>query len=363
MKDSLILVVDDNLTSLSIIKTILEKSGYTFISATNGREAIETTIVAQPDLVLLDVGMPDIDGFETCKRLKADERTQDIPVIFLTAYSEITSMVKGFEAGAIDYITKPFNSTELRTRIETHLELLNKRETIRKRNYEKRELIHVLCHDLATPLLHLQTVMEMYEDNPAMMIELLGPMKASIRNGLELIDLIKNIEFFEEDKIELLLTRENLSSVTTEAVAMFEQKLDSKNMRVEMAIDKNHHVIIERVSFINSILNNLLTNAIKFSFSGSHIEIRSKEAGDKIQLSIRDSGIGMPPKMVDDIFDIRKTSSRPGTENEEGTGFGMPLVKKIIHAYNGGINVISSEKSENAKNHGTEVILSLQAAE
>lgn len=360
-KERLILAVDDNPSNLSIIKTVLQKAGYTSLTAMSGKEAISLAETAQPDLILLDIKMPDMDGFEACRQLKSRESTANIPIMFLTADTEIKSMAKGFEIGAVDYITKPFNSVELRTRLKTHLDIIEKNEIIDKKSHEQKELLHVLCHDLSNPLGNLQTILEMYDEDPGLFDELLEPMKISVRNGLELIDLVRQLRAFEEKGQPLEIAKENLQSLLNEALSIIKPKLSKKNLTLETSINKDHFVAVEKTSLINSVLNNLLTNAIKFSYSGSKIAVKSEKQGELIQLSVRDFGIGMSAKMIDDVFDISKTTSRPGTEEEKGTGFGMPLVKKFMFAYRGDINIISTEKTDTSKHHGTEVILSFRS--
>jgi len=358
-----ILVVDDNLSSIHLIKTILAKSGFDAIAATNGPEAIELAAAARrPDLILLDVHMIGMDGFETCRRLKQLHSTAHIPVIFLTANTETKSIAKGFELGAVDYVTKPLKAVELRARIKTHLELRQKELDIIDKNNEQKELLHILCHDLTNPLANLETLLEMYKRKPSLLDELIPDISISIQNGLELIDQVRKMRAVEEEKYEIQLQSENLYSVTMEAISIIRSKAERKNIAIEVAIDSDHSVMVEKTSLINSVLNNLFTNAIKFSFNGSKIEVKSVKKGKQIHLSIIDFGLGMPSRLVNDIFDISKATSRPGTEEEKGTGFGMPLVKKFVLAYGGGMTVVSEEKTAQSRSHGTEIVLMLNAS-
>src|SRR5437879_1577935 len=149
---SRVLVVDDVTRNLQVIGTMLRNEGYEVMPATSGAEALEGVRVQLPDLILLDLMMPEMDGLEVCRRLKVDPATRQIPVIFLTASNEMEHLVKGFAAGAVDYVTKPFNAPELLARVRTHLELKHARERLREMNNEKNEFMGIVAHDLRSPL-------------------------------------------------------------------------------------------------------------------------------------------------------------------------------------------------------------------
>ena len=151
-QDSVILVVDDVQQNIQVVGTMLREVGYSIMPATSGAAALQRVQKKLPDLILLDLMMPEMDGLEVCRRLKADSLTQQIPVIFLTASNEMEHLVKGFEAGAVDYVTKPFNAPELLARVRTHLELKHARQRLREMNDEKNEFMGIVAHDLRSPL-------------------------------------------------------------------------------------------------------------------------------------------------------------------------------------------------------------------
>ncbi len=146
-KNARILIVDDNPRNIQILGTILKHEGYQIIIAQNGYQAIKATKKAPPDLILLDIMMPQMDGFETCKKLKQDSAAKEIPIIFLTAKADTEDIVKGFEMGAVDYVTKPFNSVELLARVKTHMELSYKRKL-----QGVIEMAGAVCHEMNQPL-------------------------------------------------------------------------------------------------------------------------------------------------------------------------------------------------------------------
>lgn len=361
-KPPVVLIVDDTPQNIQVVGNILReniKCEFTF--ATDGNQALDKIKKSPPDLILLDVMMPEINGFEVCKKLKASEKTKDIPIIFLTAKTEPEDIVMAFEIGAVDYLTKPFNPSELLARVRTQLKIKEDNDIICEQNAEQQELLHVLCHDLANPLASLLGIVEMMKD--AESLKKFKPHIISMtKNGLEIIDLIRKMRRLE-DKEEPLHTEEILlSELIQESELILKNKLIEKNILLETHIEEGVHVKVEPVSFVNSVLNNLLTNAIKFSKRNSKIIITARMDNNEAKLSIRDFGIGMPQKLLENIFNIRKPTSRTGTEGEEGTGFGMPLVKKFIKIYGGKIEVSSKEAKDVDANRGTEVRITLPVA-
>jgi len=165
---STVLIVDDVTKNLQVVGTILRTAGLAVIAATSGTEALEGARLQPPDLILLDLMMPVMDGLEVCRRLKADPLTAQIPVIFLTASNEMEHLVAGFQAGAVDYVTKPFNPPELLARVRTHLELKQARQRLREMNDEKNEFMGIAAHDLRSPLTALKGYLEMIADDREM---------------------------------------------------------------------------------------------------------------------------------------------------------------------------------------------------
>lgn len=356
-----ILIVDDLPENLKLLTELMSGNNYYVRPVTSGKLALSAAQAIPPDLILLDINMPFMDGFETCQRLKASDITKHIPVIFLSANHSTSDIIKGFECGAIDYITKPFHSTEVLIRIKTHLDLKFSKETILQQNHEQQELIHILCHDLLNSVGAVQSILNMQkmENEFSEEDEL---MLMATNNAVEVIDLVKQIRSIDEEKVGIELNEFNLKELLDTSYSIVNEKLQQKNIELIIDVDESLNVIVERISFINSILNNLLTNAIKFSFSDSKIIISAQQIEQQIELSVKDFGIGMPAQLQKDIFEVEKVTTREGTNGELGTGFGMPLVKKFVLAYDGKIEVISQEKIAGSEEHGTEVKLFLKTS-
>ncbi len=352
-----ILMVDDVPKNIQLLASILSQEGYSIFASTNGKQALESVESSPPDLILLDVNMPEMDGYETCRRLKASPQFKDIPIIFLTAKTETEDIVKGFELGAVDYVIKPFNAAELLSRVRTHLEMKHNREIIQNQSHQRKELIHVLCHDLLNPICSLEGFLELiYMDN-SKLLEFKDYLFISLQNCKNIIDLVRNYKSLEENKSNLVLENCNLKELLNESLVLLRSKIIDKSLEVVLDIDPQLNVQIERTSFINSVLNNILSNAIKFSYQGSRIDISASQENSTVTIILRDYGLGMSKKLVHDIFDLNKKTNRQGTNGEQGTGFGMPLVKKYMSAFGGSIDIKSKEKDESDLDHGTSVIL------
>lgn len=323
----------------------------------SGKEALDFMTVHLPDLILLDIMMPELNGFEVCKTLKADKKFQDIPIIFLTAKTETDDIVKGFNLGASDYITKPFNSAELLSRVATHIENKRNREIILEQNREQKELLHILCHDLYNPFAAIHSSLEIIREDPNSLDTIINLIDKSSSNGMQMIDLVRQMRALMEKESLLELTSLNLSASFLEAVSLLKNRLTAKQIKLDIQIPNHIHIIGEDVSLKNSVINNILTNAIKFSYAGSDISVTTEETEKEVRLIITDHGIGIPETILQQIFDIKKATSRVGTEQEMGTGFGMPLVEKFMTVYGGAIQISSKEEKEFPNESGTIVTL------
>ena len=355
-----ILVVDDLPENLTVAVGLLQGEYRITVARSGARALALAAAVPHPDLVLLDIMMPGMDGYEVCRRLKANPDLAHIPVIFLTAKSQTNDVIHGFSLGAADYVSKPFRPEELRARVRTHLEIKHAQDVIRQKNEEQREMLHMLCHDLANPFANILSVLDVAGDEAGAIAEYLPLLKASARSGIEVIDLVRLMRAVEEKPLPLGPV--DLARVVAESLGTLTSRSREKDVRVDADVPAGIAVLAERVSLGNSVLNNLLTNAIKFSHPGGTVELRAAPADGLVRITVLDHGVGMPPSLLADLFDVRKTTSRPGTAGEKGTGFGMPLARKLVTAYGGSIEVASREEEQGVAGHGTEVRVTLREA-
>lgn len=353
-----ILIVDDTPKNIQVLGQILSEQGYKIIVATNGLQALKAVEKKIPDLILLDINMPELDGYETCQKLKEQDRLTEIPVIFLTARTETEDIVKAFNVGGVDYITKPFNSHELLARVKLQLVLKEKKEELQATNESNKQLVRILLHDLRNPIGAIQSINQMITEDPKIYSEMQPLIIKATDNCMNIFESVRKMYSIDDEKYSPELNQIQLMSYIKSALLIFNHQLEEKNISIKMDIPDDITVYVDANSFIHSVFNNLMTNAIKFSFSNSFIEIKAKQDKGEVIFSVKDHGMGMPQHILENIFDIGKSTSRSGTKGEKGTGYGMPLVKKFVEIFGGTIDVKSFEKP--SEEHGTEVILHLK---
>jgi len=353
-----ILIIDDVPDNLQVLGSILDKNGFDISPALNGKEGLRLAKNIHPNLILLDIMMPGMDGFEVLEELKKDKTTEDVPVIFLTAKVEKEDVVKGLQSGAVDYVTKPFNPDELLMRIRNQLTIQAYQKDIERLSQKRKELLHVLCHDLANPLTAILGAIDIIEPQNEDETEIKQYIKKSAEQGVNVINVVKKLEAAESKQLQMKMQPVILSEAIENSLRMLRDKYKAKNITILNNVSDDLIVEVELTTFVNSVLNNILTNAIKFSYPESDIVIQAVKEQEYAVLEIKDHGIGIPESIVANLFDSSKTTHRDGTRGEDGTGFGMPLVKTFVNTY-GGTITINSDTSE--EQHGTSVKLRLKA--
>ncbi len=357
-----ILLVDDMPINIHLLECILADKGYKLINAENGIEAKEKAAAHKPDLVLLDVMMPQMDGFETCAYFKGHKELCDIPIIFVTSKNKTKDIEQAYEAGGVDYVTKPFHPSELVARVEAHVDLHQKQRTISRQLAEQQQLIHILCHDLKNPIGTVQSLLNVISADASLLGDSMEIMKSATNNCINLIQVVSKVLAMDSEHLNLDIRPHSLAEMVNESVQMMSPNYQDKGIAVDINIDDHLNVNVERYSFVGSVMNNLISNAFKFSFPNSTITIDAQaEKSNEVSLSIRDQGIGMDQRTIQNLFSPvnNRVQSRRGTNGEKGTGFGMPLVAKFINIYNGKINISSIEKDKSEVESGTIITLIL----
>ncbi len=359
-KKALVLVVDDIPRNLQVLSTILDNEGFDITFASNGKQAIEVANSAMPDLILLDVMMPEMSGFEACQILKSMDKTKHIPIIFITGRSDTESIVEGFQAGAVDYVTKPFNTVEMISRIKTHLELKLSKDKILESNkkldryrFELEQVIQskdkffsIIAHDLRGPFSGFigltSMLIEDYEElNKEEIITISNSMNSSAKQLYELLENLLEWSRSQMGKIEYNPINIDLSSISVKVLSLIEANAKEKNITLLNTVLENTYVFADS-NMLNTILRNLISNAIKFTELNGTITL-SAEVNDNICLvSVSDTGIGMTEEAISKIFKIDTKYTTLGTNNERGTGLGLVLCKELIENQGGTINVSST---------------------
>ena len=349
-----ILIVDDKLENIEILIRVLERVGFELLVARNGHEVFEVLQHASPNIILLDVMMPDINGFEVCRRLKADERTRDIPVIFLSALIEHVDKLRGFELGAVDYITKPFQHEEVLARVKTHLTIrdLQKRlqdanQSLQQRtdeleatNKELRNFAYIVSHDLKAPLRGISQL-------STWLIQDYG--EALPQEGKELLDLLINRVKRMDRLIDGILaySRAGRPSETGEDIDL--NLLLSEIVKslmppasIQVIYDNSLPMLNGNTTQIAQVFQNLLSNAIKFMDKPEgRIRVGCAEDGEYWRFWIADNGPGIEAQHHERIFQIFQTL-RGASGESENSGVGLSIVKKVIETHGGTIWVESA---------------------
>ncbi len=356
LNKELIFIIDDNETNILVASYHLKAEGFLVESTTLARNALEMLVNAKPDLILLDILMPTINGFELCKQIKANPLIAEIPVIFITALQHTDDMVKGFDYGAVDYIIKPFKKNELVSRVKNHLKLVKQNRTIKcqneillKLNEEKNGIIELTAHDLKNPLqailgfsdILLSKIPEQHQD----LASYASTIKSSAQKAVNIIKDLTEVNLIEQGKLKLTFSQIDVRDVLIKIIDDYMFLAESKNQKIIYNETEKSCVINSDFSKLERIFDNLISNAIKYSKIGGRIEISCEFAesqGDDypyIFISINDDGPGFTDDDKQKLFTkFAKLSAKP-TADEASTGLGLSIVKKLIDLLNGHIEL------------------------
>ena len=356
-------IIDDSAFNRKLIRSLLSEADYEVTEAADAEAGIALVNKSCPDLVILDVTMPGMDGYEACEKLKGDDKTRDIPVIFLTGRTDKEDIVKGFASGAVDYITLPFCREELLSRVRTQIDLSQGRQAMAAIKDDYGQLLQMTCHDLLNPLSHIKFIFDAEEDSPGIFEDMKNDVRGAVENSIDIIEVVRKMRSISSEGKDLDLEAVCVGTAAMNQSHMLRERFRGKGIDLTIDIEEGIHVVAEGTSFINSVLNNLLTNALKFSHPGSAVVLSARHEDGRVHITVKDSGIGMSERLLEDLFKMDAVTKREGTAGEKGTGYGMRLVKRFVDAYGGSIEVSSKEQAEGVTDHGTSVTLSLKKAD
>ena len=347
-----VLVVDDSKLINSYIIEILSTNKYFTYSAYSGSEALQLLKSEIPDLILLDVVLPDITGFEVYIEILKDNSTKDIPVIFLTGSSDAENIRKGLELGAIDYISKPFKDIELSLKIANHFKTINANKLLKEYSKELEELnstknkfFSIIAHDLKNPLHVLMGLSEaLVDDVQHFDIETIRQAAEGINStSKKTFNLLENLlewSRMQTGKLKAKPEKIYCNRIVESVEPLFYDVAKSKSIRLIFEVDEDVAIYADE-DMMKTVLRNLISNAIKFTYPNGEIRINIKKAADFCEIVVADTGTGIDPAHVDKIFRIDSSLSKAGTANETGTGLGLLLCKEFIEKNNGIIRVES----------------------
>ena len=317
---------------------------------------VEVAKAEKPDLILLDVMMPELNGFDTAVILKKDPETLDIPIIFLTALNNPTDLVKGFQVGANDFLTKPFNKEELVMRVKHQIELVAAKRFIVQQNEELKRTISnrdkmysVIAHDLRSPMASIRMVLNLAVNvvSPETVgEEIFNLLDKANRESEETHDLLDNLLKWTKSqtgRLNVVYQDMDLNEVVPGVVDIFQMIAEMKKIHLKYIPCDEQLMVRADNDMIKTILRNLISNAIKFTPEDKGIEVFIKREGDFARVSVQDHGVGIAPERLGSIF--KKGETTYGTGGEEGSGLGLQLCQDFARK-NGGEAYVESVQGE-----------------
>ena len=347
MPEPTLLVVDDVPENLGILFGLLTRSGYKILVAEEGAEALRIAHSHLPDLILLDVMMDEPDGFETCRQLKKAEDTRDIPVIFMTALSDASNKVTGFQLGAVDYITKPFHQEEVLARIETHLtihrlqaELQQNNDALLDRNAQLDAFAHTVAHDLKNPLSTIASISSLliglYQDQFAPEhAELLHELYTKSMKASDIIESLLLLANTSHHKI-LYLDNVDMAMVFRKAQEQLQDLLDQ--YEAELVVPEQWPFAVGYPGWLEEVWVNYLSNALKYGGEPPEVEVGATREGEWVRFWVKDNGPGLSREQQAKLF---TPFTRLHLDRADGHGLGLTIVQNIITKLGGQAGVES----------------------
>ena len=329
-----ILVVDDQPANIQIVGAVLGNLGCEIIPASDGATALKRVALRMPDLILLDLLMPEMDGCEVCRQLKADPDWKDIPVIFLSAADDKDLIVRALDSGGVDYITKPFNQAELISRVRTQLALKAARDRLKQLAEDKDELLGILAHDLKNYLGGINMSAElMSRQIERFKDERLAQLSDNmIRSSASAMAFVK--EFLANSATDhgftLKPTAADLTEIAKAAIAQYQEAARRKKIKIQTDFPAENIFALVDVFALDQILDNLISNALKFSSPDKSIFISVRPVNRHAECVVRDEGPGFTVEDKTKMFRrYGRLSARP-TGGEPSTGLGLSIVRKLV---------------------------------
>jgi signal transduction histidine kinase len=329
---------------MRILAGILEPEGYIVVRAESGEAALARYEEAPPDLVLLDVVMPGINGFDTCRELKARHGGELAPVIFITAKAESEDVVEGLAAGGVDYLPKPFRAREALARIRVHLQNRLLIEQLSHANAAKNKLLGMVAHDLRNPLASMRGLAEFLRDDAregkltSDQADLVESIHGTSQSMLEMVNELLDASVIESGELRIHAESASLTALLENSVTLNNINAAKKGSRIELKLPPAPVSLKMDGSKIKQVVDNLLSNAIKFSPPRSLVTIEAGAQSAVCTVAVLDQGPGIPPGEHDRLFkDFGRTSVKP-TAGENSTGLGLAICRRIVEAHGGSIS-------------------------
>jgi two-component system, sensor histidine kinase and response regulator len=373
-----ILIVDDTIYNIQLLSLMLMRQGYEVQKATSGLEALDKVNQQLPDIILLDIRMPDINGYEVCTRLKANPATKDVPIIFISSIEEPSEKVEAFSVGGVDYISKPFQLIEVLARIETHLRLCSLQKKLQEQNEQlqlsadvlsrslsqerelsqmKTDFISIVSHEFRTPLTTIQSaseLLEYYEWSKEEQVDQLHQIQSEVKHMTALMEDVLFLSRSNTSKVKLNLTKFNLLGFCSQLLRQMQKTfaqdytlnsflyISATSISIEnphLQNDLPDLLVKMDDKLLRQILTNLLTNAVKYSPQNKTVDFQITVDQEQVSFVVSDHGIGIPEEDLEKLFGAFHRGKNVGIL--PGTGLGLSIVKNCVDIHNGSISVES----------------------
>jgi len=356
---SRILVVDDDEVIRKLLRRVLERSGFVVDEADSGEGAIECIESNEPDLILLDVVMDGIDGFNPCRKIKQMPSLKEVPIVFVTGRSDTSSIVEGLDAGGCDYITKPINRHEALARIRNHLKMRvlmrfqrDFIDGLKKANFAKNRIIGMASHDLRNPLASIRGLSEFLAESGPLnedQIEIIETIQSTSSSMLHLVDELLDLSVIESGEEHSEAEPCQLCEVVSSSLNIYQFTANKKSIKLELEDRGMPDLLMLDKTQFRRLMDNLLSNAVKYSPLGSFIRVVTEHVDGVLKIAIEDEGPGIPEHEMHKLFtDFGKTSVQP-TGNETSTGLGLAICKKIAESHRGRVYAENREDRSGAR--------------
>ncbi len=346
-----IMIVDDMPANLQLLVHFLRNEGYKVRPVTSAAAALELAQHIRPDLVLMDVSMPEMDGYEACRRMKENPDLKEVPIVFLSAMGDLLDKVRAFEVGGVDYITKPFHMEEVRIRIENHLRLAELRGEMEEkcRQLESSQemnahLVHLLIHDMRTPLFNISASLDLIGLSDALTVD--APVQHHLTDARDSIGMLEQMiaDILDVYKMEnggrlVALAPAPVAGIVSDAIRIMGGLM--KHHRFSYTLPSPDLMALCDSALTSRVLINLFSNAVKHAPNGSVIRLQTVDEGDVIRLSVTDQGQGVPPELHDRLFEKFGRLTNDSNAKKSSIGLGLVFSRMVIEAQGGEIGIRS----------------------
>ncbi|RHJ90397.1 hybrid sensor histidine kinase/response regulator [Bacteroides sp. AM07-16] len=339
-----VLIVDDVPTNVMLVQAILKKEGYTLLTCDSGIKALRIAQERHPNLILLDIMMPEMDGYEVLQHLKSNPETNNIPVIIMSALSDMQSIVKGYQLGATEYVTKPFQREELVKRVAHRYELYSIKRIKQEleNTIESRDTLYsVIAHDLRSPLGSLKMMNNailMMVDKEKVGDEVYEMLQMMNKTSEEIFLLLDNLLKWAKNRLnkqKIYKQQTDINTIIESTVDMYIPMATQKKVSISLeGLDKELMGSVD-IDMLKTITRNIISNALKFSFDGGTITVSTKVDGEYVIVSIKDTGKGIKKEDQQKLLNQSTHFTTYGTNNEKGSGLGLMLCKDFVELHDG----------------------------